>query len=86
MGVAVVRDQLTEAEVNEDRIFTKLDAIEAKSDQALLEIGKLQEQVKNIPDHETRLRSLEQWRWGLVGVSGLLATGFTSYASMKGGA
>lgn len=69
---------------NEERIFTKLDAIEAKSDQALVEIGKLQEQVKNIPDHETRIRALEQWRWGLVGVSTILATGFTTYASAKG--
>lgn len=70
-----------EAQVNEDRIFTKLDAIEEKSDKALIEIGKLQEQVKNIPDHENRLRALEQWRWGLVGVSGLLVTAFTTYAS-----
>lgn len=68
----------------EDRIFEKLDAIDGKSTQALVEIAKLQEQVKGIPDHESRLRSLERWRWTLVGGLGLLSTGFTAYASSKG--
>ena len=72
--------------MNEDRIFNKLDAIEAKSDQALIEIGRLQEQVKGIPDLNTRLRALEQWRWGLAAFSTLMATGFTTYATAKGGA
>lgn len=72
--------------MNEERIFNKLDAIEQQGGQALVEIGKIQEQIKAIPDHESRIRALEQWRWGLVGVSGLLVTGFTTYASARGGA
>ena len=73
-------------QVNEDRILDKLDAIESQGGEALAQIKVLQEQIKALPDHETRIRALEQWRWGLVGVSTLLATGFTTYASAKGGA
>lgn len=73
-------------QVNEDRILDKLEAIDTQGGQALVEIRALQEQIKALPDHETRIRALEQWRWGLVGVSTLLATGFTTYASAKGGA
>ncbi|HKZ21157.1 MAG TPA: hypothetical protein VJQ57_13735 [Acidimicrobiia bacterium] len=72
--------------MNEERIFIKLDELQNQTTQVLVEIGKLQEQNKQLPDHDTRIRALEQWRWGLVGFSGLLATGFTSYASMRGGA
>lgn len=70
--------------MNEDRILDKLDEIQTQGSQALIEISKLQEQIKAVPDHENRIRALEQWRWGLVGVSGLLVTGFTTYASAKG--
>ena len=70
--------------MNEDRILDKLDEIGAQGAETLVEIGKLQEQVKALPDHETRIRTLEQWRWGLVGVSGLLTTGFTWYTTAKG--
>lgn len=72
--------------MNEDRILDKLDEIGVQGAAALVEISKLQEQIKALPDHETRIRALEQWRWGLVGVSGLLATGFTTFAAAKGGA
>ena len=58
-------------------------------DNILMEIRdrviRIEEQLKPIPDHEQRLRALEQWKWGLLGVSGLLTTGFTFYASTKGG-
>lgn len=47
---------------------------------------RIEEQVKALPDHETRIRALEAWRWGLVGVTGLLTTGFTFWSSTKGGA
>lgn len=75
-----------EAQVNEERILNKLDEIQVQGSEALREIGRLQEQIKAVPDHEMRIRALEQWRWGLVGVSGLLVTGFTTYASTKGAA
>lgn len=72
--------------MNEDRILDKLDEINIQGAATLAQIGVLQEQIKAIPDHENRIRALEQWRWGLVGVSTLLATGFTTFAATKGGA
>lgn len=70
--------------MNEDRIFDKLDAIEEKSTRALVEIAKLQEQVKGVPDHENRIRALEKWRWALLGAAALLSTAFTFYSASKG--
>lgn len=78
------RSVYTEAQMNEDRILNKLDEIQAQGSQALVAIGQLQEQIKAVPDHESRIRALEQWRWGLVATSSLLATGFTTYAASKG--
>ncbi len=70
--------------MNEERVFEKLDELGEKQTQTLVEIGKLQEQVKGIPDHESRIRSLEKWRWSLVGGLGLLTTAFTAYSGTKG--
>lgn len=70
--------------MNEERIFDKLDELGEKQTRALVEIAKLQEQIKSAPDHETRIRSLEKWRWTLVGGLGLLTTAFTAYGSSKG--
>lgn len=70
--------------MNEERVFEKLDELGEKQTQTLVEIGKLQEQVKGIPDHESRIRSLEKWRWSLVGGLGLLTTAFTAYSGSKG--
>lgn len=47
---------------------------------------RIEEQTKALADHETRIRALEAWRWGLLGVSGLMTTGFTFYTATKGGA
>lgn len=70
--------------MSEDRIFEKLDELGERQTQTLLAVTRLEEQVKGLPDHETRIRSLERWRWGLVGVTSLLTTGFSAYASAKG--
>lgn len=67
-----------------DRVLDKLDELGRGQTQTLTEIARLQEQVKGIPDHEGRIRSLERWKWGLVGVTSLLTTGFSAYASTKG--
>lgn len=62
--------------------------VTVSDDEILLEIRdrvvRIEEQMKGLPDHESRIRALEQWKWGLLGVSGLLTTGFTFYASTKG--
>lgn len=70
--------------MDENRILDELKEIKAQGGNALVEITKLQEQIKAMPDHETRIRALEQWRWGLVGATTLLTTGFTWYSSTKG--
>lgn len=70
--------------MSEERIFEKLDELGDKQTQTLVEIGKMQEQLKGLPDHETRIRSLERWRWSLVGGLGLLTTAFTAYTGSKG--
>ena len=71
--------------MNEDRILDKLDEINTQGAATLAQISILQEQIKAIPDHESRIRALEHWRWGLVGISTFLATGFTTFAATKGG-
>lgn len=72
------------ANVNEDRILAKLDSIEDQNRIALIAITRLEEQVRTVPDHETRLRSLERWKWGFTGVLGLMTTAFTAYSKSKG--
>lgn len=59
------------------------DAAPAMLSQILLEQGKMSvqlavisEQLKAVPDHETRIRSLERWKYGMP-VAGLLAVGST---------
>lgn len=49
--------------------------------QILLKLGEMSvqlaviaEQLKAVPDHEARIRSLERWKYGLP-VAGLLAAG-----------
>lgn len=74
--------------MNEERIYTKLDEIQAQNTETLVALGKLQEQIKEVPDLRLRLRALEQWRWMVVGA---LAAGGGSLATqlvgvLKGGA
>jgi regulator of replication initiation timing len=70
--------------VNEDRIFDKLDELGEKQTATLVAIAAMQEQLKDVPDHESRIRSLERWRWSLVGGLGLLSTAFTAYGTSRG--
>lgn len=53
----------------------------ATTDQILIELGKMSatlavvaEKLNALPDHEARIRKLEQWRYGLP-LSGTLAAG-----------
>lgn len=72
--------------MDEGRILNKLDEIGNRQTETLVEIAKLQEQVKDVPDHENRIRALEKWRWGLVGGLGVVTTALTAFSSVKGGA
>ena len=62
--------------MDEGRILDKLDAIEDQNRVVLIAITRLEEQVRAVPDHEIRLRSLEHWKYGLP------ATAFTALVSM----
>lgn len=42
------------------------------------QVRVITEQLKQVPDHETRIRALEQFRWKLAGVSSA-AGGFVGY-------
>ena len=51
----------------------KLDGLDGKTTTILVEIARLQEQVKDVPDLKTRVSSLEKWKWtamGAIGASG----------------
>lgn len=59
--------------MNEDRILDKLDGLDGKTTTILVEIARLQEQVKDVPDLKTRVSALERWKWtamGAIGASG----------------
>jgi len=43
------------------------------------QLAVISEQLKAVPDHETRIRSLEKWRHGLP-QTGLLAAGSAALA------
>lgn len=53
--------------MNEDRILDKLDGLDNKTTNVLVEIAKLQEQIKDMPELKARVSALEKWRWTAVG-------------------
>lgn len=53
--------------MNEERILDKLDSIESKNTTLLVEVAKIQEQMKEVPDLKNRVSALEKWRWTAVG-------------------
>lgn len=72
--------------MNEERILDKLDALDSKTTVILVEIAKLQEQVKDVPDLKQRVTSLERWKWtamGAIGASGG-SLAISLYAALKG--
>lgn len=72
--------------MNEERIFDKLDSIEAKTAEALTAIARCEEQLKDLPDHEIRLRSLEKWRYGLpiAGLTAVISAALSAWSYTKG--
>ena len=72
--------------MNEERILDKLDALDSKTTIVLVEIAKLQEQVKDVPDLKTRVTSLEKWKWTAMGAMGTATASILSqlYTALKG--
>lgn len=50
-------------------------------------VTTLVEQAKAVPDHETRLRALERWRYGIpvAGVTAAVAATISAFSATKGG-
>ena len=74
--------------MNEERILDKLDALDSKTTIVLVEIAKLQEQIKDVPDLKQRVVALERWKWtamGAIGASGG-SLAISLYAALKGAA
>lgn len=51
----------------------KLDGLDAKTTNILVEVARVQEQIKDVPDLKSRVNALEKWKWtamGAIGASG----------------
>lgn len=64
----------------------KLDALDTKTTAILVEIAKLQEQVKDVPDLKQRVMALERWKWTAMGALGTAGASLASqlYSALKG--
>ncbi len=66
-------------------ILAKLTTIEAENRATLVAVTQLQEQAKDIADHEGRIRSLEHWKWGLTGLIAFSSMAVSAWTELKGG-
>lgn len=64
----------------------KLDGLDAKTTAVLVEIARIQEQVKDVPDLRARVASLEKWKWTAMGALGTSGFAIASqlYTVLKG--
>ena len=64
----------------------KLDGLDNKTTSILVEIARVQEQIKDIPDLKTRVTALERWRWTAMGALGTAGASLASqiYTALKG--
>ena len=72
--------------MNEERILDKLDGLDAKTTAVLVEIARIQEQVKDVPDLRTRVASLERRMWAAIGALAMAGGSIASqiYGAVKG--
>jgi len=73
--------------MDEDRVLDKLDSIENQNRQMLVALTQVQEQVRVVPDHENRLRTVERWRYGLpmTGLVAIVSATVSAWTATKGG-
>ena len=64
----------------------KLDGLDAKTTAVLVEIARIQEQVKDVPDLRTRVASLERRMWAAIGALAMAGGSIASqiYGAVKG--
>lgn len=72
--------------MNEDRILDKLDGLDDKTTNVLVEIAKIQEQVRDVPQLRERITALERWKWTTMGALGVSGVSLASqvYTVLKG--
>lgn len=56
----------------------------AKQVELSTQLAVIHEQLKSLPDHETRLRALERFRFTLVGVACLVPAGVSALGTWLG--
>lgn len=71
--------------MNEDRIMNALEALQCQTTSIQVSVARLEEQIKVAPDHETRIRTLEHWRWGYTGLLAVATTFITAWTTVGGG-
>lgn len=71
---------------SEDRIFEKLDSLEAKTTDVLVGLARLEERVNDVPDLKQRVSSLERWKWTTMGALGMSGASIASqlYNTLRG--
>lgn len=64
----------------------KLDGLDAKTTSILVEVARIQEQVKDVPDLKTRVQALERWKWTAMGALAASGASIASqiYAALRG--
>lgn len=72
--------------MDEDRLFAKLDALDDQNRQLLVGVTELKEQVKAVSDHESRIRILERWKYGLpiAGLTAVISAGVSAWTASRG--
>ena len=64
----------------------KLDGLDTKTTTLLVEVARIQEQVKDVPDLKQRVAALERWKYTAMGALGMAASsiGVQVYTALKG--
>lgn len=72
--------------MNEERILDKLDALDRTTTTILVEVARVQEQVKDVPDLKSRVQALERWKYTAMGALATSGISIASqlYTAMKG--
>lgn len=68
------------------RILEELREMRREGQDTREKVTALVEQAKGIPDHETRLRALERWRYGIpvAGITAAVAAVTSAFSATKG--
>jgi hypothetical protein len=68
------------------RVLDELTTMRVEIRETLVAVTQIQEQVKDLPDHEQRLRSLERWKYGfpITGLVAISSLAISAWARVSG--